>query len=318
MKNYKFIGFSLQSILILIICGFTQSCLSDDKQFVNEALQQELIDNILADQTSENLNNIITSFEHLSLNDSLCIKLSKKYLQAVTTKFELEKAYARVDSVLRQKNCPECKLQTYTKMGEKFYVRSIGDSGLKFFDMALKENLNKRYADSKYTQAAQSFKESLTSLQIGDSVEGFLAKDIKGKEIVIEPNQNKIILLDFWATWCKPCVADLPILQRINEKYGEREDFQLISVSSDTDLEKLNSYLESVDMPWTQLCDGLASKSPLVKQFKGFILPTYYILDLDGKIQCNFFSRRDGINLEETLDELFTAESIINDKMNTI
>jgi thiol-disulfide isomerase/thioredoxin len=63
---------------------------------------------------------------------------------------------------------------------------------------------------------------------------GFTVHDLEGAEVDFEAYRGKTVLLDFWATWCPPCIKDLPELTRLHERYGEA-GFVVLSVSIDED-----------------------------------------------------------------------------------
>lgn len=307
MKELKYFsrGYLFYALLTGISLCFS-SCNSEVSS-INEEIQQSLIASILNNSKPDNFNadQVIRSFEQLELTDSVCVQLQSSYLQAIKYKYGLEKGFARMDSVLMKADCPECKLNAYTSMGENYYARGIKDHGLAFFKNAVQQNKANRFSDSRYLAAAEAFINGLEKLQLGMKTEGFQSIDINGLGVNLENTEGKVVLLDFWATWCKPCKEDLPMLQSIYNKYGERDDFEMISISSDKDLDILKTYLAKTSMPWTHVYEGGGINNPLAKQYNGYILPTYYVIDKDGTITYNFSSYQDGEDLEEAIDKLF-------------
>lgn len=93
--------------------------------------------------------------------------------------------------------------------------------------------------------------------------------------------RGKVVLLDFWATWCAPCVAALPTLRSLAER-SEDEPFVLLSISSDQSLEVLERFVEKEGMTWPQAWDGRTHLSTRV--FGNRAYPTYLLIGPEGEI----------------------------------
>jgi thiol-disulfide isomerase/thioredoxin len=116
-----------------------------------------------------------------------------------------------------------------------------------------------------------------------------LARDFKittidGKDLSLEGLKGKIVLLEFWATWCGPCRMEMPEVRRIWEKYrGNR--FQLVGISLDEDREALNQYLTRMHITWPQYyeSDGKVDVSGL---YGVHAIPENFLIDQDGIIRA--------------------------------
>jgi thiol-disulfide isomerase/thioredoxin len=110
----------------------------------------------------------------------------------------------------------------------------------------------------------------------------FTLKDMKGQDVSLSKFKGKVILLDFWATWCEPCKAEIPWFIEFNKKYAA-EGLQVIGVSVDDTPEKLEPYVKNMKMDYLIL-QGLGHDD--VQDAYGPILgiPVTVIISRDAKI----------------------------------
>ena len=106
------------------------------------------------------------------------------------------------------------------------------------------------------------------------------AKDVNGTELNLEAYKGKVVLLNFWATWCGPCRADIPSLIRIQEAYKDR--LQIIGMDvDDDDEEQLRAFVKakSINYPVAM------TSGPIRLAYGGIAaLPTMFIINRDGKV----------------------------------
>ena len=104
----------------------------------------------------------------------------------------------------------------------------------------------------------------------------------EGEYISLDELKGKVVLLDFWGTWCPPCVASVPGLRDLNKRYGKESSFMMISVSSDGDEEKWKDFIVKERMVWPQFLDR---DHAVQRAFKVRAFPTYILLDPEGVIR---------------------------------
>jgi thiol-disulfide isomerase/thioredoxin len=92
--------------------------------------------------------------------------------------------------------------------------------------------------------------------------------------------RGKVVLLDFWASWCGPCRSALPNLKRLQAVYGSN-DFVVVSISEDDDESDWRAFVSSHQMNWPQRLD---SSGAIQKQFGVNALPTYVLIGRDGNV----------------------------------
>ncbi len=121
------------------------------------------------------------------------------------------------------------------------------------------------------------------SLVEGAKFPDFDEKDLNGKPLSVAQFKGKVVLIDFWATWCGPCIAELPNVKKAYEQHHSK-GFEIIGISLDSDKAKLTSFIEKEHMTWPQYFDGLGWKSKLGQKYGVNSIPATYLLDKEGKI----------------------------------
>ena len=111
-----------------------------------------------------------------------------------------------------------------------------------------------------------------------DASYNFELKDEKGKVLPFETLRGEVVLLNFWATWCPPCIAEMP---DINSLYAETTNVKFVMISLDKDRQKAIDFIEDkgFDFPIYFL------NSSLPGTFNINSIPTTYVLSKDGKIK---------------------------------
>jgi thiol-disulfide isomerase/thioredoxin len=103
----------------------------------------------------------------------------------------------------------------------------------------------------------------------------------KGANFAWDAFRGKVVLVDFWATWCGPCRREMPNVKALYEKHGDK-GFEVVGVSLDQDQEALAAYLEENEIPWDTLAgDGTQE---LAGKYGVRAIPTMMLVDKEGKI----------------------------------
>lgn len=108
---------------------------------------------------------------------------------------------------------------------------------------------------------------------------------LDGREVNLEKLRGKIVLIDFWATWCVPCVKELPELATLYSRY-HLKGFEIIGISLDAanDRGKLERFVASRKIPWPQHFDGQGRRNTYAVQYGIKSIPTKILLDRDGRV----------------------------------
>ena len=119
---------------------------------------------------------------------------------------------------------------------------------------------------------------------VGKKAIDFNMKDLNGNDLSLEQYRGHVILLDFWAVWCKPCIAEMPNVKQVYEKYKE-DNFQIIGISLDESRNTLVSYLEKEGITWPQFFDGNGWKNQVAQMYGISAIPHMYLIDGEGVVR---------------------------------
>jgi thiol-disulfide isomerase/thioredoxin len=110
----------------------------------------------------------------------------------------------------------------------------------------------------------------------------FTMKDIDNKDVKLSSLQGKVVLLDFWATWCGPCKIEIPWFIEFQQKYG-KAGLQVVGVSTDDTVEKLKPYVAQMKMNYLVL-QGLDQDAMQDAYGPLFGIPVTVLISRDGKM----------------------------------
>lgn len=221
----------------------------------------------------------------------------KKYCKK---EFDANKYFAdqynllRTDSSLKNYNHSTVVLALKT-------MEYIKDRGNKYFNfwyfrlnivnVLLKTNQLELYEIFNATFPAK-FKESFEGKNLKQLIEGnlfiksgeisplFVANDYKGNVVSLSKLKGKYVLISFWASWCGPCLAEIPMLQKIRKDY-KVDDLELISVSCDTDSAAFIKKITDLKMKWT----NVFGNADMRNKFGNKPIPSLYLIDPNGIIK---------------------------------
>ena len=148
------------------------------------------------------------------------------------------------------------------------------------FEAALKLD-----ADSDYSDSAKLFIHEIDHLRIGMKAPDFTTKDLAGKDVSLASFKGKVVLLDIWATWCPPCIAEMPHLKKAAEKFADKP-FQIVSVSVDEEKDAVEGLVKSLSAPGIHTWDPAGSENPVANLYAAQKYPTWYLIDGDGVIRA--------------------------------
>lgn len=117
---------------------------------------------------------------------------------------------------------------------------------------------------------------------VGRPAPSLIVKNLKGETLRLSDLKGKYVLIDFWATWCAPCVAETPNLQKLYNAYHDK-GFEIIGVSLDETLEPLNDFLKTRKINWPQV-HNMTCGSDLLATFDVSTIPATFLIGPDGTV----------------------------------
>ena len=172
-------------------------------------------------------------------------------------------------------------------------------SNQKLSDELLKDMETRFWGDPK-------IKAFLRSLGRGPSVgkpfEAALTRLDGSKLKLPDDLKGKVLVIDFWATWCPPCVEEVPHMKEVHEKY-QAKGVEFVGISLDTSKEKLEAFIKTNGLNWTQTFSGKGWDDPTAKKYGVTGIPSIWVVGVDGKVVSDN-ARND---LERTIEKALEA-----------
>jgi peroxiredoxin len=125
--------------------------------------------------------------------------------------------------------------------------------------------------------------EILEDVKIGEPARDFVAKLVDGDELSLASLKGQVVLIDFWATWCSPCLKEMPNLETLYERLHGR-GFEIISICLDEEeyIDRARSFFANNNYPWKFVFSELGYEDHVAKLYKVNGLPSTWLIDRDG------------------------------------
>jgi thiol-disulfide isomerase/thioredoxin len=133
-------------------------------------------------------------------------------------------------------------------------------------------------------------------------VPAFTVKTLDGKEVPFKSfASGKPVLLDFWATWCAPCVSAMPELQQLHQRHAAK-GFSVVGISIDEEHRKARKFAEKKKLAYPVYLD--ATKTPAWSVFHVRSIPAVFLVDADGQIVQQWLGKVDMKEVEQAVAKL--------------
>jgi thiol-disulfide isomerase/thioredoxin/TolA-binding protein len=162
--------------------------------------------------------------------------------------------------------------------------------------------------DAQLTQVVQVNLQGLDTervLAIGGAPLDFNVTGIDGKKLSPAAYKGKVLLIDFWATWCGPCVAEMPNVKQVYAKYHP-QGFEIVGISLDKSRDRLDQYIKTNEISWPQYYDGKWWNNDIAVRYGIKSIPSTILVDRAGKIR---YKSVRGRQLETAVQQLLAEKS---------
>jgi thiol-disulfide isomerase/thioredoxin len=145
-----------------------------------------------------------------------------------------------------------------------------------------------------------SQQEPVKILRIGDNAPSFVLLDINGQKLSLADVQGKIVLIDFWATYCPPCRKSIPFLNELQKNYGG-EEFTVLGLSMDGSTKNVTAFKKVTPIDYTVLM----ATEDVARKYNIRGIPTIYLLDKEGRIiyKTLFVNEPEKEHIKEKIEE---------------
>lgn len=207
-----------------------------------------------------------------------------------------ELAQKRADSLTKTMEEPymaiieseNVKLAEVVKKNTDKYASIIAVQALdpeKYFDVfvALDKNLNKKFPSNQNIIMFHDMVAKGLALAIGHEAPEINLPDVNGKDMALSSLKGKVVLIDFWASWCKPCRAEMPNVVNVYKKHKDK-GFEIYGVSLDQSKDKWLEAIQQDGITWPQVSDLKYWECEGARIYNVQGIPYTVLIDKEGKI----------------------------------
>jgi thiol-disulfide isomerase/thioredoxin len=151
-------------------------------------------------------------------------------------------------------------------------------------DPSKAESLLKELAKDKDPRVLAPVQRLLQKIELKKKPIDLKFTAVDGREVDTGKLRGKVVLVDFWATWCPPCRGEMPNVVAAYQKYHDK-GFEIVGISLDRDKERLLAFTKEKGMAWPQYFDGKQWENEISRRFEIQSIPTAWLLDKTGKVR---------------------------------
>jgi thiol-disulfide isomerase/thioredoxin len=140
------------------------------------------------------------------------------------------------------------------------------------------------------------------ALKAGDAPPPIDLPDQHGKKVDLAELRGKVVLVDFWASWCAPCRQEMPVLEGLHEKYAE-QGLVVVGINIDNSKKKMDKFLKGFPVTFRIIHDP---KITVAQRYEPSTMPTSYFIGRDGKLRYvhEGFRKKDAEGIETRIKAL--------------
>jgi len=234
--------------------------------------------------------------------------MQKLYLQMRQERYEEAlKTALRKDEIAKEKSPFDCMdvVEVYIKLNNKDkaleWLEKAVDRGFNTLRSLDSPTLDLLRGDPRFEKIRKKMKDKIG---LGKRAKDFTVKLYQGGDFQLSKQQGKVIMIDFWATWCSPCIKEMPNLKQYYQAFKGR-GFEIIGISLDRQEAQLKEYLEKEKLPWKISFSGKFWEDETARLYNVHAIPSYWLIDKKGVLR--YFGLR-GEQLKKAIEELLAEK----------
>lgn len=138
-----------------------------------------------------------------------------------------------------------------------------------------------------------------SSIQKGDVAPDFTLTTLAGEEVKLSDYRGKKVILNFWATWCPPCKAEMPHMQNFHEANGQEVEILAVNLTDkDNGFDNVQAFIDDYELTFTVPLDETGEVGTT---YQAITIPTSYILTTEGKVQHKIVGPMDENMMEQLI-----------------
>ena len=269
------------AVILVILAVTLLMALADEQQIIDKANQYLKVKNYQAAfQTIEDgINEIGETHRLLAWKYNFLFK-SKQYDQALQTAL-------RKEEIAEKKSPWDCvdifvcylKKEDYQKALD--WLNRAADRGFIRYNSPALRGFQAVADRPRYQNIIKKIKDRIG---LGQPAKDFTVELLSGKKFILSQQKGKVVLIDFWASWCPPCRAEMPNLKKYYAEFKDK-GLEIIGISLDFKKEKLEDYLSQEDLRWKVSFSGQGWKDETARLYGVHSIPATWLVDKKGVLR---------------------------------
>ncbi|WP_168796429.1 TlpA disulfide reductase family protein [Flagellimonas onchidii] len=222
------------------------------------------------------------------LNEPKNRRLIENTIESIALELEGYREKIKIERLSFLQSHPESYLNPFWL---HFYSRGLSMDTLK----SLYEKLNPRIKNGLYGIRLRERMELIKKATIGFKAPNFKVEDTYGNRVSLEKFKGKYVLLDFWASWCAPCLENHPILKKLYNQYNKK-GLEILGVSIDSDKEVWLQTIQKEGSDTWHHINSWDNEKPINELYNIKPIPAYVLIDKRGSIVGRYLAASTSLN----------------------
>ncbi|MDR2426269.1 MAG: TlpA family protein disulfide reductase [Endomicrobium sp.] len=122
----------------------------------------------------------------------------------------------------------------------------------------------------------------------------FTLQDTNGKAVTLSDYKGKVVFIDFWASWCPPCISSVPAVKYLHKKMSANQDVVVLGINSGEDAKTVASFMNNMGIDYP----NLYSNNSVIQKYKITGIPAFFIINKNGEIVKKYSGYRKNLEKE--------------------